>query len=265
MKRQIMALFAAGCLLISLSACRARVDLTGDPLIGPEDETSPTSETTSAKEHDEMTDYAWEVYSAAVEADKAFEQYDVRFEGQQTLAGRTTRTNARLVRRVSDGGAELLVQTDTAQGYYKDGIGYFETESDKYWHVTDESGFLEEMGFSESVTLSKLAFTDAIVAENDDGTRTVSCVLSGKFASNYAARIMGQSAAYIQPSHVEVGVTVDEDGLPIEFTSRVELSVPGISVASYESSNRYLATGDDVTLTPPEGLDGYREGDAQGR
>ena len=263
MKRQVMALFAAGTLLVSLTACRARVDLTGDPLIGGGSETPTTTTAASPEEHDEMAAYAWEVYSGAVEADRTLEQYDVRFEGRRTLAGKTTRSNGRLVRRVTDGAVELLAQTDKTQGYYKDGIGYFETETDKYWHVTDESGFLDEMGFSESVTLSQLAFTDAIVMENGDGTRTVSCVLSGKFASDYAAKIMGQSAVYIQPSHVEVGVTVGTDGLPVEFTSRVELAVSGFSAASYESSNRYLATGDDVTLVPPEGLDDYREGDAQ--
>ncbi len=264
MKRQIMALLAAGVLLVSLTACRARVDLTGDPFIGGDGGSTDATTATSAEERNEMAAYAWEVYSAAIEADRTLEQYDVRFEARRTLAGKTTRSNARLVRRVRDGAVELLAQTDKTQGYYKDGIGYFETESDKYWHVTDEAGFLDEMGFSESVTLSKLAFTDAIVAENGDGTRTVSCVLSGKFASDYAAKILGQSAAYIQPSHVEVGVTVGADDLPIEFTSRVELSVPGFNAMSYESSNRYLATGDDVTLIPPEGLDAYREGDAQG-
>ncbi len=263
MRRQVLALAAAGVLLVSLTACRARVDLTGDPFIGGDGDTPTTTTAASMEERDEMAAYAWEVYSAAVEADRTLEQYDVRFEARRTLAGQTTRSNARLVRCVRDGAVELLAQTDKTQGYYKDGIGYFETESDKYWHVTDEAGFLDEMGFSESVTLSKLAFTDAIVAENGDGSRTVSCVLSDKFASDYAAKIMGQSAAYIQPSHVEVGVTVGADGLPVEFTSHMELSVSGFSMVSYESSNRYLATGDDVTLLPPEGLDAYREGDAQ--
>lgn len=245
-------------LLLSLTACRARVDLTQDPL---QDDTTPTNGVTvPSPERDEMAQHAWEIYSAAVEAEQSWEQYHVELETRSTLNGRLTVQQARLVRCVTDGVVELMIQTGEQQGYYRDGVGYYTDGEEKFWHVTDEAGFLKDMGFSESAPLSLLAFSDAVVIENPDGTRTVSCVLSGKFANDYAARVTGLSAAYVQANHVEVGVTVDADGQPQEFTSRLELVLANQGSLSLESSNRYQGVGASITIHAPDDLDTYVEG-----
>ena len=142
-------------------------------------------------------------------------------------------------------------------GYYKDGVAYFHIDGKKYWMPTDEETFLSELGFSASASLTEPMFSEAIVANNPDGTVTVSCPLVGEYAGLYAAARLGQSAAGGQVTRAEETVTVDATGAPTLFTAYVGVNLPLYGEVWSESTNRYVATGADVTITPPEDLDEY--------
>lgn len=262
MKRWGAALLAL-LLIGTLSACRARVDLTAEPL-WPEEllDTVPEGEGNEEEnggEMDEMAAYAWELYSAAVEAEERIVSYDITYEGSSVMLGEITTTRARLVRVDCGDSCEMLIQTNEQQGYFKDGIGYFSTPTEKYWIPTDEEGFVQEMGFSESPSLGRSAFGSALVIENEDGTRTVSCPLSGEYAASYAAETLGLSDTRLTVERAEEGVTVDAEGAPLSFFSRLEVTVPYYGTVAAESSSTYTAVGDAVALTPPDDLDSYRQ------
>jgi hypothetical protein len=142
-------------------------------------------------------------------------------------------------------------------GYYKDGVAYFHIDNKKYWMPTDEETFLSELGFSASASLTEPMFSEAIVANNPDGTITVSCPLVGEYAGQYAAARLGQSAAGGKVTRAEETVTVDKNGAPTLFTATVSVNLPLYGEVWAESTNRYVATGADVTITPPEDLDEY--------
>lgn len=259
LKRWIAALLVL-CMVLALSACRARADFSAE-LTLPEsgfDFDDPDEETIvdPPADNDEMAQYAWELYSAAIEYDATVESYDITYEGKQIAMGKTTSLNARMVRAANGESVEMLVQTDDMQGYFQNNVGYFQTTGDKYWYFTDEDGFMSEMGFSDSLTLSEEMFADALVIDNGDGTRTVSCPLDGEYADAYAEEMLGASGTV---TRAEVGVTVDEAGVPTVFTSSVAVKMLLYGEVSAESVNRYNAVGDAVTITPPEGLDSYRD------
>lgn len=259
---RITAAFLALVLLFSLSACRVRVDLSADPFAEEETPNTTTSTTTPPESSDEMAKHAWETYKKALELEKDYQSYELTYEGRQNMLGTVAVTRARMVQVTHpDGKRELLVNVQLAggeqSGYYKDGIAYFHIDGKKYWMPTDEETFLAELGFSESATLSEPMFTEAIVVNNPDGTVTVSCPLVGQYATQYAAMTLGESVAGGQVTRAEESVTVDANGAPLTFTDSVAVNLPFYGEVWAESTNRYVATGADVTITPPEDLDEY--------
>lgn len=258
--KRVCALIALLCLCVSLCACHARVDLTVDPFL-PEGDPEPSTDAVveDGDEFDEMAKWAWEIYAAAVEAEKDITTYDLTYEGKSTIGGKTAKTRARIVRVDRGEGVELLIQTDERQGYFKDGIGYFSTKDEAYWLPTDEEGFTEEMGFTESPALTEEAFGEALVTENEDGTLTVSCPISGSQATAYVADLLGIAVMGVEAKSVEECVTVDADGAPITYSTRVKAVVNYAGTVKVESTTTYTAVGDAVTLAPPDDLDRYTQ------
>ena len=259
--KRITAVLLAFSLLFALSACRVRVDLSEDPLA--EGGTPTTSRPTAPPEGaDEMAKHAWQVYKTALEKEETYESFELHYEGRQNMLGKVAITRARMVQVTHpDGKRELLVNVQLAggeqSGYYKDGVAYFHIDGKKYWMPTDEETFLSELGFSESANLLEPLFSEAIVANNPDGTVTVSCPLVGEYASQYAAARLGESAAGGQVTRAEETVTVDANGAPTLFTATVGVNLPFYGEVWAESTNRYVATGADVVLTPPADLEDY--------
>lgn len=261
--KRVCALIAMLCLCVSLCACHARVDLTVEPAL-PDELLDALPDADDGEEEivgdmDEMAEWAWELYSAATEAEKTFKTYDLTYEGTSAMGGDPVKTRARIVRVDHGDDIELLIQTNDQQGYFKDGIGYFATVDERHWMPIDEEGFTEEMGFTESPTLPKAAFAEAIVIENDDGTRTVSCPVNGSQAAAYVADTLGVSKMGVKAEYVEESVTVDAEGVPISYSSRMKAVVGYVGNVSLESTVTYTAVGDAVTLTPPDDLDSYTQ------
>ena len=256
MKKRLLAALAVCCLFFSLSACRLRVDLTKDPFA----EENPHNAITDSDETDEMAESAWQIYEKAVEAEEEMDSYTLSYEGRRTMLGQTAITRA-TVTRLDGEQAEILVKIESgskqSSGYFANGIGYFHVENEKYWMPTDEESFWEEMGFSESPKLKQEMFAEAIVMDNEDGTKTVSCPLYGQYATDYAILMLGDTAKSGTVSRAEEGLTVDSSGRPVVFTSKVTVSTKLYGEMRYERQNRYDAVGADVTLTPPDDLDSY--------
>ena len=273
--KRIAALMAAALCFLTLTACRARLVLSNLPdiedIFGEKDseETteSPASPTDPVPEDEDdggelgtMAAYAWEVYEQANQKEREYESYDLFYSYELILDGsgmKAESVEVEMICRPDGDGEELLIKIredrEESLNYYKSGVGYFSDKKGKRWIPMDVDGFMEELGFTESKTLPKEAFTDAIVMENEDGTRTVSCPLSGKAAARYAEEEFGYEGT---PQHLECGVTVNENGQPQLFFTNMTVSSYGTTV-TMKSQNRYLAVGEDVTLVPPKDLDEY--------
>lgn len=258
MKRVL--LLAAVCLLLC-TACRPRVALPLSEEPAPTT-AAPTLPTEPGEEGDEMAAYAWEVYSAALDREEQFNSYDLTYESREYALGQSTVGRARILRKEEGDSLRLLLtktrDKQTSTGYYENGVGYFDIDGQKYWMPTDEDGFFSEFGFSESDTLTREMFADAIVAPAEGGGLTVSCPLPEPYASAYAEEMMGVGRG-VQTRRVEMDLTVDADGAPLEFLTTVTLWVPQYGEVTYESMNRYEQVGEEVQITPPEGLDAYEE------
>lgn len=257
MRSRVLVAVTAVLLAVGLWGCVPRIDLT--EVVSGEETTSAATGTTAPFDKGEMAAYAWEIYREAIGIEEAFATYDLYYESTQTMSTGKSVVRARVVRVGGDGEeAEMLLQVsrggEDTSGYYKNGVGYFAIEGKKYWKFTNESDFLSEFGFSEDDSLAEEVFAEALVAENEDGTRTVSCPMPEPYASQYAEMTFGSAGSERQ---VDIGVTVKADGTPVEFTRQVAVSLPLYGTVRVESVNRYDALDGDVVLTPPDDLDEY--------
>lgn len=258
MKRRVIALCCALGVLLGCSACRLRADLSAT------DEDGKTPTPTRPIHNDEMAEEAWKIYSDALKIEEAYTTYDLAYEGKQTVGGETAVTKARIVRVERDGKTSLLVEStwgeEYSMGYFADGIAYFDLKGQQYWVPADEELIYEKLGFSETENLVEAMFADAIVVKNADGSATVSCPLSGEYATQYARMYLGNLALGASVTRAEAGMTVDADGAPTVVTAEVAVQTMMYGTVTVESESRYVAVGDEVTLTPPSDLDSYASG-----
>lgn len=262
MKMRLTAFFLMLSVLCACTACRVRVDFSGEVKAG--EETTPATTTTTAPPagNDEMAAEAWQVYSRALELEAAYTTYELVYKGRLSMMGEERVTNARLVRVEEEGSVTLLLQSEVgakaSSGYLKDGIGYFFIDGEKYWMPTDEDTFFETMGFTASTPPAEEMFSGAIVLRGADGSTTVSCPLEEPYAADYARATLGENVVFgSTATRAQVGVTVDAEGHPLTFTSAVTVYSGFAGSISSENENRYTALGEAVVLTPPADLDSY--------
>ena len=258
MKLRLLALVAAVCLMCCCTACRVRVDLSGEQT--DEDGSSATT-TTPPVNNDEMAAEAWNIYSRALDLESEYTTYELTYKARLTMGREQSVTNARIVRIEEDGNATLLVESEVrgtySSGYLKDGVGYFFKDGKKYWMPTDEDGFFDTMGFTTTEPLTEEMFATAIVMRDAAGGATVSCPLAAQYATDFAKMHLGSMAQVGTVSHAEAGVTVDAEGYPLTFTAAIEMQVAGYGAVTMQSENNYVAFGEDVVITPPADLDEY--------
>ena len=263
MKRVL--LLAVACLLLC-TACRSRVDLTlpeetADPAPTSAAPTSPPP-TLPQLPGEDMSDAAWEVYCTALEKEGTFTSYELTFETREIALGQRAVNRARILRREAGEDLRLLLEKNwdgkTDSGYFVNGIGYFAIGTEKYWMPTNEKTFFSEFGFTDSDTFSREMFADAILIDRAEGGAAVSCPLPEPYATAYVEKVLGTTVG-IQVRRVSLDFIVDADGAPVEYLVTMRLWVSGRGEITYESLNRYETVGEEVEITPPEDLDGYKE------
>lgn len=259
-------------LLLSLSACRVRLDLSADPVTDDETKSTTTStrknDTTgdgTAEGPDNMAIAAFDIYTRAKEREAQYTALEQQYTAKITQNGSVSYTSMRLVARaMSETENELLAQVEMQgqyiSGYYKDGVAYYDDGTDKVYLFCDEDAFLKQMGIGEGSAMLEEAFSQAVVVEESDGSATVTCPFEGEAATAFAQDLLG--TAIIKRGYsvkqAQYQFEVDAAGNFTRLYQQLSLYSSYGGTLTFSAENRFAALDDDVVLTPPSDLDSYQ-------
>ncbi len=160
---------------------------------------------------------------------------------------------------------ELLGMSSTVDMYSEGDWAYITADDESFKMNLEDAK--EQVGSTDTSYLESIIPADIFegteIIENEDGTKSVELVIpDDRFTEIFPTMLdsmtstMGTgTAADIKISNAKITITV-ADGLikGFDMTFDMEMTIEGIAVtASAKVESDYLAFGEDVVITPPEG------------
>lgn len=283
-KRRLMLVACAAVITVSAAGCGGR---EGGQSSVPSDASQASTPTTTAPTEAPLNTFT--LYQDAVAKMLAAKNYDatasfvIKEEGldistTQKVTISTVMTNKdNLLQSLSDTSISVLGQKVNQSEYYDGTYRYYSSAGANFKQKCNKDSYLEKntgISSADFLTFDEKAMRDAVAEEKDGSVVVLSATVASDKVSDQLSEMLGGMDQTLSAlgemlfTDPQFTMTLDKDGYIKDYSLSIGASIP-LDITESDSSSEMQITvdfsmtlnkiGDDITITPPTGLDAYQE------